>query len=107
MMQIRKNIRGKIQKIAGGAQRRGLVLQEMLSSYGIGVDDVKAKASQLENVLRELKSREFMNAPAIQKLMSRVRKKKAVKVEAKSSKPKKKSKLSRLKASRLGYMSDR
>lgn len=47
-------------------------LKEKLSAYGIGVDDVRAKAKLLEKVLQDIKGREFLKQPGIQSLVEKV-----------------------------------
>lgn len=61
-------------------------LKTKLSSYGIAVDDMKATAKHLEQVLKDLRGREFMKQPGVQALMDRVTKKNVEKANLEAQK---------------------
>lgn len=71
-----KGLARKTQKsVRGQISGRTEALKLKLSGYGIGVDDVRATAKHLEQVLKDLRSREFLKQPGIQTLVERVNRK--------------------------------
>ncbi|MGE3974597.1 MAG: hypothetical protein AB7F59_08740 [Bdellovibrionales bacterium] len=52
-------------------------LRETLAMYGIGVEDIKSRAKQLEKVIQDIRSQDFLKKPSIQSLMQKVQQKQA------------------------------
>ncbi len=80
---MKSNLKSKIRDLAAQTQKtvqgqlatQTEALRTKLSAYGIGVDDVKATAKHLEQVLKDLRGRDFLKQPGIQSLVERVTKK--------------------------------
>lgn len=61
--------------VSGQLYSQTEALRTKLSSYGIGVDDVKAGAKHLEQVLKDIRGRDFLKQPSVQALVERVTRK--------------------------------
>ncbi len=71
-----KSLALKTQKtVSGQLFSQTEALKTRLSAYGIGVDDVKAGAKHLEQVLKDIRGREFLKQPGVQALVERVTRK--------------------------------
>jgi len=76
----KNNLRNKIKGLALQTQKtvqdsiysQTEALKSKLNAYGIGVDDVKATAKHLEQVLKDLRNSDFLKQPGVQILVERV-----------------------------------
>jgi hypothetical protein len=82
-----KNLALQTQKtVSGQLYTQTEALKTRLSAYGIGVDDVKAGAKHLEQVLKDIRGREFLKQPGVQNLVERVTRKNVEKANLEAQK---------------------